>query len=147
MLIGRGRSIAVAVGHSRGQSDTLESAISLGESLEAELLAIHVVDVKDYPIDPDAMDYEKVGRASYAVTADHVATRLKDYPYGWRWIVTKGSVHQKIVEVAKEQNCQLIIVGTDLQSSTKGTLQRVHTTMAGKVTALSAIPVLIVPRK
>jgi hypothetical protein len=57
---------AIVVGFDRSAASlaALGKAAELGAQLGAELHVIHAVDLSDYPVDPDAADWEEQAAAS-----------------------------------------------------------------------------------
>jgi nucleotide-binding universal stress UspA family protein len=141
----RGKPIAVAIGHHPNQTSTLATAISLGNRLGVELIAIHVINVSDDPIDPDSMDFEVEGSRLVAEVHDNALSQLDKYQHGWRWKVSKGSVADQIVSIATEGKCQLIVVGGGRRRHGSQKMATFHSTTARQIISISLIPTLVVP--
>ena len=78
---------SIVVGHSRdpASQEALRVARDLAERLEARLHVVHGVDLGDYPINPDAADWEEQGERTLAEQQDQVQTALATCPQGWTY--------------------------------------------------------------
>ena len=89
----------------------LRAAADLGERLEAHLVVVHAVDLSDYPVDPDADDYEQ--QAEKVVEADRgaVTAALRDYRPGWSFRALRAAPADALRKVADERAALMIVVG------------------------------------
>jgi nucleotide-binding universal stress UspA family protein len=90
----------------------LEVAADLAARLGARLDVVHVVDLSDYPIDPERGDWEHLAREALAeeqrVADDVLATREVQ----WTYHAARGEPVHLLTTVADEQDALMIVVGT-----------------------------------
>jgi nucleotide-binding universal stress UspA family protein len=138
---------SLVVGHSpHPASDTaLHVAVDLARRLRADLHVVHGVDLFDYPVDPDAADWEQQARRTLDAQRRRVAAVLADVSLGWTYQAGHGDPSRLITEVAEETNALMIIVGSHGQGP-GATFERL---LAGSVSRTvlrrQHRPVLIVP--
>ena len=105
---------SIVVGHSRepASQEALRVARDLAERLGARLHVVHSVDLGDYPINPDAADWEEEAERTLAEQEDQVQTALATCPQGWTYGTDRGDAVGLISAVAEEEDALMIIVGT-----------------------------------
>jgi nucleotide-binding universal stress UspA family protein len=105
---------ALVVGHSRDpeSQDVLRVARDLARRLRACLHVVHGIDLGDYPIDPDAADWEEQGERRLVEERDQVQTALAGCPDGWTYSAARGDPVSLISAAAEENDALMIIVGT-----------------------------------
>ncbi len=116
-LAGLGRAPAdtsLVVGHSpHPASDAaLRVAVDLARRLRADLHVVHGVDLFDYPVDPDAADWEQQARRSLDAQRRRVEAALADAPLGWTYQAAHGDPARLIAGVAEETDALMIVVGS-----------------------------------
>lgn len=94
-----------------GSIAALRAAADLGERLEAELVVVHAVDLIDYPVDPDAGDYEQQAEKVVEVERGAVAAALRDYRPGWSFRALRADPADALRKVADECAALMIVVG------------------------------------
>jgi nucleotide-binding universal stress UspA family protein len=92
----------------------LRTAADLARRLGADLHVVHGIDVRDYPVDPDAATEVWEGRAREALEHLHVQVReaLADHPGSWTYHAWNGDPVRLLATVADEQDALMIVVGT-----------------------------------
>jgi nucleotide-binding universal stress UspA family protein len=126
--VGAPADTRLVLGHSRHPAaDTaLHLAVDLARRLRADLHVVHGVDLADYPVDPDAADWEEQARRALDEQRRRVEARL-------------------IATVAEETDAFMIIVGSHGEGLS-ATFERL---LAGSVSRTvlrrQHRPVLIVP--
>ncbi len=145
---GRARAhTSLVLGHSRQPAaDTaLHVAVDLALRLRADLHVVHGVDLFDYPIDPDAADWEQQARRVLDEQRRQVETELVDFPMRWTYQAGHGNPARLIAAVAEETDALMIIVGSHGEGA-GATIERL---LAGSVSRTvlrrQRRPVLIVP--
>lgn len=128
------------------QSQTaLQTALELARRLDAHLDVVHVVDLRDYPVDPDREDWESESDKALERSAEHLRSLVQDHPQGWSYHAWRGDPVHLLAAVAEEREALMIVVGTHGPGFT-ATLHRV---MGGSVSrglvGHSHTPVLVVP--
>jgi nucleotide-binding universal stress UspA family protein len=137
----------LVLGHSRHPaSDTaLHVAVDLARRLRADLHVVHGVDLADYPVDPDAADWEEQARRTLDEQRRRVEAALADFPMRWTYQAGHGNPARLIATVAEEIDAFMIIVG----SHGEGLSATFDRLLAGSVSRAvlrrQHRPVLIVP--
>lgn len=137
----------LVLGHSRQPAaDTaLHVAVDLALRLRADLHVVHGVDLFDYPVDPDAADWEQQAHRVVGEQRRQVEAKLVDFPMGWTYQAGHGNPARLIAAVAEETDALMIIVG----SHGEGAAATIERLLAGSVSRTvlrrQHRPVLIVP--
>ena len=89
----------------------LRYAVRLARYLDAHLHVVHIADVADLPIDPDAWDYEQQFHAS--VEAHAVAARklLDELGANWTYHAMHGRPPDVLAELAEQVDAVMIVLG------------------------------------
>lgn len=120
-------------------------AIDLARRLGAHLDVVHVVDLRDYPVDPDGDDWESASSTKLTRTAEHVRAVVDDHSQGWTYYAWRGDPVHLLATVAEENGALMIVVGTH----GAGFAATFHRMTSGSVSrglvGHSHIPVLVVP--
>lgn len=106
--------ISLVVGHSRAPAsqDALRVASDLARSLGARLDIVHGVTLGDYPVDPDAADWDAQAARTLAEQQEQVHTALAGCSQPWTYSATRGDPVRLISSVAEKNDALMIIVGT-----------------------------------
>lgn len=106
--------ISLVVGHSHAPAsqEALRVAKVLARSLNAHLHVVHGVTLGDYPVDPDASDWEEQAERTLAKQHEQVRTALIGCPQQWSYRVARSDPVSLISSVAEENDALMIIVGT-----------------------------------
>ena len=104
---------ALVVGYDRAAPSmaALSKAAEIGEQLEAELHVVHAVDLADYPVDPDADDWEEQAAKSLEEDRHKVSDALADYPFGWSYLALRADPAEALNRVADQFEAVMIVVG------------------------------------
>ena len=121
----------------------LRTAAGLARRLGAELHVVRGVDVRDYPIDPDAAVEVWEGHAREALEHLHVQVReaLAGHPGPWTYHASDGDPVRLLVTVADEQDALMIVVGTHRHRSLS---RMVHRSVSRGLPKAAHRPVLLV---
>lgn len=109
---------AVVVGHDHHAESlaALAAAINIAGRLSAHLHVVHAVTIGDYPIDPDAADWEESARNKLAkdraTVTEHLREHLREHKSGWTYLVGRGDPARLLISVADEHNAVMIVVGS-----------------------------------
>jgi len=123
----------------------LMTAIDLARRLDAHLDVVHVVDLRDYPLDPDSDDWETASSAKLTRTAEHVRAVVADSTQSWSYYAWRGDPVHLLATVAEEAGALMIVVGTHGAGFT-ATLHRMTSGSVSRgLVGHSHIPVLVVP--
>jgi nucleotide-binding universal stress UspA family protein len=102
------------VGYSPGSGGdhALTVAADLALRLGARVHVVHVITLEDYPIDPDAADWEEQARHHLARQRDTVTRVLADRGLAGDYETRRGDPADELCRAADEQDALLIVVGT-----------------------------------
>lgn len=105
---------ALVLGHSRYPADdaALDVAGDLARRLHAHLHVVHGVDLSDYPVDPDAADWEEQARHALEAQQRRVEAALADSPASWTYHAAHGDPASLIIQLAEETDALMTIVGS-----------------------------------
>jgi len=105
---------ALVVGHSRdpASQEALRVARDLASRLGARLHVVHGITLGDYPIDPDAADWDEQAERTLAQQRRQVQTALATFRPGWTYRAIRGDPVRLISTAAEENDALMIIVGT-----------------------------------
>jgi nucleotide-binding universal stress UspA family protein len=138
---------SLVVGHSlHPASDTaLHVAVDLARRLRADLHVVHGADLFDYPVDPDAADWDQQARRALDEQRRRVAAALADAPLGWTYHAGHGDPARLITEVAEETDALMIIVGSRGQGPGAAFERLLSGSVSRTVLRRQHRPVLVVP--
>lgn len=125
----------------------LEVAADLAHRLDAHLHVVHVVDLSDYPIDPDRSDWEAQGERMVALERDTVGTVLDTFNGAWTYHAWRGDPARLLVTVADEFDALMVVIGArrdGVGAAISHLMQRSVST--GLIGHRGHRPVLVVPR-
>lgn len=89
----------------------LRAAADLGRRLGARLAVVHAIDLADYPVDPDAGDWEMQAKEALAAEREVVATELAGYETGWVHRCLRAPAGDALTRVADDEDALMIVVG------------------------------------
>jgi nucleotide-binding universal stress UspA family protein len=104
----------LVIGHSRDPSSdfALVTAVDLARRLGGHLHVVHVIEIDDYPVDSDAVDWEQRGAAAVAEQRRRVESRLRDAGVPWTYEDRRGDPARELAEAATERHALMIVLGT-----------------------------------
>ena len=76
------------------------------------LHVVHVIEIKDYPVDSDAADWEQQGAAVIAEQRRRVEARLGDAGVPWSYEDRHGDPASELARVAADRHALMIVLGT-----------------------------------
>lgn len=105
-------SIVIGFDRHSESHDALEVGIGFAARLGAHIHVVHAKDLEDYPIDPDAADWEE--QAEKAVAEERLAAveALRNHAYGWTYHDGRGDPASALISVADEHDALMIVVGS-----------------------------------
>lgn len=105
--------LVVGYDDSEGSVEALRVAALLATRLGAQLHVLHVVDLNDYPVDPDCADWEERAKVALQHHRLHVQEQLEDWKGSWSYhSETGGSPVQCLSALANDVQALFIVVGT-----------------------------------
>lgn len=138
---GRNRLLAGYDRHPASRQAVLVAA-RLAEALDAHLTVMHVVDLDDFPIDPDRADWEEVAAEQVAAEQEAATALLQDKPIRWRYHTARGRPADELSRVASDLDVMFIVVG----ATEKNLIRRlVNGSVSQALTSHQPKPVLVVP--
>ncbi len=87
-------------------------AIALANQLNADLHVLHVVDLSDFPIDPDTVDWEESGERALAKEEALVRAEMTALHGEATYDTTRGNPAQALGKHGDRYNALMVIVGT-----------------------------------
>lgn len=140
---------SLVVGHSpHPASDAaLAVAVDLARRLRADLHVVHGVDLFDYPVDPDAADWEQQARRNLDAQRSRVEAALADAPLGWTYQAAHGDPARLIAAVAEETDALMIVVGSHGEGPGATFERLLGGSVSRTVLRHQHRPVLVVPGK
>jgi nucleotide-binding universal stress UspA family protein len=143
---GAGRP-TVVVGYSGAPEDdrALAVAADITRRLGGLILVVHAVDLRDFPVDPDAADWEDRGAAALAgerERADHV---LGGAGIPWRYEVRRGEPAAVLASAAAEHDALMIVVGSRGAGVRAAFEHLISPSVSHAVVGHQRRPVLVVP--
>lgn len=124
----------------------LEQALDLAIAMDADVHVVHVVDLDDFPVDPDSGDWERQGRAELDRIRDQVLDRAAQAPMKVTYAAVPGDPAGVLHEAAAERAAVMIVVGVHPEASSP--LSRLFSRpVSHAITRHLACPVLLVPHR
>jgi nucleotide-binding universal stress UspA family protein len=123
----------------------LVAAADLARRLGARLHVVHVVSIEDYPIDPDAADWEEQAEQELARQHDHVVREIADRGVDWQYETRRGDPADELCRAADEHDALLIVVGTRGEGLRTVVSRLLEPSVSHAVIGHQHRPVLVVP--
>ena len=142
-------TLVVGVDRHPASHAALAAAIDLATQLRADLHIVHAIDLSDYPIDPDAADWDSQGENALRHEQQQVTAAMAAFPGHWTYQVRRGHPAHVITALADQTGAQLILIGAARRGLT-GTLTRA---LAGSVSGAllkaptQRRPIIVVPTR
>jgi nucleotide-binding universal stress UspA family protein len=133
--------------HHPHSQDALTVAAELARRLRAEVHVVHSIDLSDYPIDPDAADWEQQAQRALQDQYQQVAEVLKDSETGWTYHASRGDPVRLLAAVADETDALMIIVGSRGEGPGKVVDRILERSVSHGLIARQHRPVLVVPHR
>ena len=123
----------------------LRAATDLAARLSADLVIVHAVDLDDYPVDPDAADWDEYAAARLADERAEVGAALAAHPGEWTYETHRGDPVAVLVAAAAEHDAYLIVVGTRGHGAGVELGRLLGGSVSHRLAVRASCPVLIVP--
>ncbi|MGD9957652.1 universal stress protein [Pseudonocardia sp.] len=139
--------LVVAYGHEPDGERVLLVAADLAAMIGARLHVVHVVDLRDYPADPDASDWEERAGGQVAEHRRRVDALLdaREPPPSRAQEVRRGDPVAEIAAVAGEQGAFMIVVGSRGEGVGAALSRLVDPSVSHGLIRRQHRPVLVVP--
>lgn len=134
----------VLVGYDRHAAShrALIVAAGLARALAATLVVLHVVDVEDYPVDPDSDDWETAAKRTIDEERHDAERLLADAGVQWTFETARDEPVRALARSADDHDALFIVVG----ASGRGVAQRLlHGSVPQALLRKQRKPVLVVP--
>ena len=144
-----GRRRVLVVGHDRfPESDhALATAAQVAQGLGGVVHVVHAVSLDDYPINPDAHDWEQQASAVLAAQRRTVERLLAGIVREWSYDVGRGDPAALLAAVAEADDALMIVVGTRGRGLSAGFGRLLDQSVSRRVTRRQGRPVLVVPHR
>jgi nucleotide-binding universal stress UspA family protein len=144
----RGKPVLV-VGHcrSQGSREVLEVAGDLAGRLGAVVQVVHAISLDDYPVDPDADDWEAQAALVLEGQRTEVEAVLNGVVPGWSYHAARGDPVELLTAVAEEHDALMIVVGTRGHGAGAALARLLNRSVARAVIGRQRRPVLVVPMR
>lgn len=123
----------------------LDVAADLGRRLAARLVVVHVVNLGDYPLDPEGEHWEEQGQQVLAEERRTVEQVLAGHPFGFVYEIRYGSPVVALAAAVEAHDALLVVVGR--HGGVSGALRRLlQGSVSRRLPRRTTRPVLLVPR-
>jgi nucleotide-binding universal stress UspA family protein len=108
---------------------------------------VHAVGLDDYPINPDADDWEQQASAALEVQRRTVERLLAGMVPEWSYEVRRGDPVDLLAAAAEADDALMIVVGTRGRGLATALARLVDQSVSHRVTSCQRRPVLVVPHR
>ncbi|SDY79138.1 Nucleotide-binding universal stress protein, UspA family [Modestobacter sp. DSM 44400] len=123
----------------------LAVAVDLADRLQAHLAVVHVVNLGDYPVDPDTPGWEDQARETLAEERGRVERALHGHRFGWSYEAWFGSPVDSLVRVAETRDAFMVVVGRHGHGVSEGLRRLIDGSVSRRLIKTCGRPVLVVP--
>jgi nucleotide-binding universal stress UspA family protein len=138
-------TLVIGHGHDPSSDHALTVAADLGRRLGARLHVVHAICLEDYPVDPDAWDWEEQGAAAVAAERRKVEHLLADARLQWSHEARRGEPADVLTRAADERDALMIVVGSRGEGLRRALARLVDPSVSHGVIGHQRRPVLVVP--
>src|SRR5450432_2178918 len=86
-------------------------AAELDRALGASLLVLHVIDLADYPVDPEAANWDSAVADTLAAERQHAERLLSGTPIPWMYRTARDDPAHALARIAHDMDALFIVVG------------------------------------
>lgn len=104
-------NLVVGVDRSSVSMAALRKGAEIAGLLGSGLRVVHAVDLSDYPVDPDADDWEEQARSSLERERSAVSAALASYAGTWSFIVMRADPAVALAAAARRFDALMVVVG------------------------------------
>ena len=109
--------LVVGVNRHASSHVALDTAAMLAARLGARLKVVHVVDLSDFPIDPDSADWDTAAAATLKEQRRQVTRQLALFTGTWTFHIRRGEPARVLSDMADECNAVMVVIGAGQDSS------------------------------
>jgi nucleotide-binding universal stress UspA family protein len=144
---GSRRSPVLVVGHcrARGSKDVLAVAGDLARRLGAVVEVVHAISLDDYPVDPDADNWEAQAAQVLQAQRAEVEAALTGVVPGWSYHAAHGDPVELLATIGEEHDALMIVVGARGHGPSAALARLLKRSVSRRVIGLQRRPVLVVP--
>lgn len=105
---------SLVVGYRDGPEciNALRFAVGLAAQLNASIHVVHVVDLADYPVDPDEVDWEEEAERTLEQEEARVGTAMAEHQGEWTYQSRRGNPLTLLRQAGDQHDALMVIVGT-----------------------------------
>jgi nucleotide-binding universal stress UspA family protein len=123
----------------------LTVAIDIARRLHAQLRVIHIVELIDYPIDPDSVDWEQQCVRTLDEQRSWVERTLAGSGLEWAYEVRRGDAAVELARAAAEYDALFIVVGSRGAGLGAAISRLERPSVSHRAIGCQGRPVLVVP--
>ena len=90
----------------------LQTAARLATQLRARLKVVHVVDLSDFPIDPDSFDWDTAAEAAQEEQRRQVTRELAHFGGPWTFNLQRGDPARVLTDMANQSAALMVVIGS-----------------------------------
>jgi len=137
----------LVVGFDRCSSShvALRFAIDLAVPLNAHLHVVHIVDLEDFPIDPDSADWEERLADALAQERAQACGLLGELPGNWTYYAQVGDPAHVLAMLADAHDALMIVIGSARGGLLSALDRAVGESVSAHLVRHARRPVVVVP--
>ena len=126
-------------------TNALRFSIALANRLNADLHLVHVIDLRDFPLDPDQVDWEEGSVEILHHTKGHVRSELIGFAGEWTYQAVRGDPVKALRDHATLHDAFMVIVGTHGDHPGAGLMRLFGGSVSRGLVRHLNRPILVVP--
>lgn len=138
--------LVVGYDRSPASQEAIRVAVDLATRLGAELHVLHVVDLHDFPIDPDSSDWEEQAQRTLEQERHQAEHLLAVCPGTWTYHIERGDPVRALTTLADDLHALLIVVGTRGGGLGSAVQRLLDGSVSRRLVKGHCRPVLVVPQ-
>lgn len=123
----------------------LRFAITLAAPLNSYLHVAHIIDLEDFPVDPDGDDWEQRFADGLAQERTQACDLLGTLPGNWTYSAHHGAPAHTLITLADAHDALMIIIGTARGGLMSSLDRALGVSVSSHLTRHTHRPVLVVP--
>lgn len=125
--------------------NALAHAVQLGARLGAAIHILHVIDLADYPIDPDTSDWEREAQRTVDAEEAEVRALMVDFPGIWTYSTSRGDPLSELRQAADLHDAAMVILGAHGDTPRASLARFLRRSLSQSLVRSLRRPVLVVP--
>lgn len=124
----------------------LDIAAGLATRLRASLKVVHVVDLSDFPIDPDSSDWDTAAEAALEEQRSEVTRALAHFSEAWTFHIRRGDPARVLADMADQSSALMVVIGTGRNGPLASLFRALEGSVAHSLSGHQGrCPLLVVP--